>query len=130
MHGQDLPEADESYSLPSPYPYCRTKALAEQAVRDANDVPGGFVTLVLRPRFIWGPGDQTLLKAEIGNIATAGISPSGINNAYVSILTIITPNSYLIGSPICFDYRLVTTSDRARVSHTRIARHLLGEFTI
>ena len=63
VHGQDLHEADESYPLAftSPYPYCRTKALAEQAVRDANDVPGRFVTLVLRPRFIWGPGDQTLL---------------------------------------------------------------------
>ena len=63
VHGQDLREADESYPLAfnSPYPYCRTKALAEQAVRDANDVPGGFITLVLRPRFIWGPGDQTLL---------------------------------------------------------------------
>jgi nucleoside-diphosphate-sugar epimerase len=63
VHGQDLHEVDESYplALTSPYPYCRTKALAEQAVRDANDVPGGFVTLVLRPRFIWGPGDQTLL---------------------------------------------------------------------
>jgi nucleoside-diphosphate-sugar epimerase len=63
VHGQDLHEVDENYplALTSPYAYCRTKALAEKAVRDANDVPGGFVTLVLRPRFIWGPGDQTLL---------------------------------------------------------------------
>ncbi|MBK6637234.1 MAG: NAD-dependent epimerase/dehydratase family protein [Rhodocyclaceae bacterium] len=61
--GQDLIDADESYPLAfgSPYPYCRTKALAEQAVKDANDTRGDFTTIVLRPRFIWGPGDQTLL---------------------------------------------------------------------
>lgn len=60
-HGQHLRGVDETYPLAfdSPYPYCRTKALAEQAVRDAN--AAGFTTLVLRPRFIWGPGDQTLL---------------------------------------------------------------------
>ena len=63
VHGQDLHQVDESYPLAfdSPYPYCWTKARAEQAVREANDVAGGFVTLVLRPRFIWGPGDATLL---------------------------------------------------------------------
>jgi nucleoside-diphosphate-sugar epimerase len=43
----------------SPYPYCRTKALAEQAMRDDNCE--GLKTIVLRPRFIWGPGDQTIL---------------------------------------------------------------------
>ncbi len=61
VHGQHLRGVDETYPLAfqSPYPYCRTKALAEQAVRDANTT--GFTTLVLRPRFIWGPGDQTLL---------------------------------------------------------------------
>lgn len=63
VHGQHLHEVDEAYPLAfgSPYPYCRTKALAEQAVREANDPAGHFVTLVLRPRFIWGPGDATLL---------------------------------------------------------------------
>lgn len=65
VHGQALRGADESYPLAfdSPYPYCRTKALAELAVHTANDPAGGFVTLVLRPRFIWGPGDKTLLPA-------------------------------------------------------------------
>ncbi len=65
VRGQALREVDESapLALDSPYPYCRTKALAEQAVRAANDPAAGFVTLVLRPRFIWGPGDQTLLPA-------------------------------------------------------------------
>lgn len=63
VHGQDLHEVDERYPLAfdSPYPYCSTKARAERAVREANDPAAGFVTLVLRPRFIWGPGDTTLL---------------------------------------------------------------------
>jgi hypothetical protein len=61
VHGQDIDGADESYPLApdSPYPYCATKAQAEALVRGANgeDVE----TIVLRPRFVWGPGDNTLL---------------------------------------------------------------------
>ncbi len=62
VYGQDVHNADESYPLSpnSPYPYCATKAQAEMLVRAAND-PGNFETIVLRPRFIWGPGDTTLL---------------------------------------------------------------------
>lgn len=65
VHGQHLRDADEAVplALDSPYPYCRTKALAERAVRAANDSANGFTTIVLRPRFIWGPGDTTLLPA-------------------------------------------------------------------
>jgi nucleoside-diphosphate-sugar epimerase len=61
VRGQHLRGVDETYPLAfdSPYPYCRTKALAEQAVCDASRA--GFETIVLRPRFIWGPGDQTIL---------------------------------------------------------------------
>ena len=61
VHGQDIRDAGEDLPLAfhSPYPYCRTKALAEQAVREANTE--GLETIVLRPRFIWGPGDQTIL---------------------------------------------------------------------
>ena len=60
-HGQHVHNADESVPLApdSPYPYCATKAQAEQLVRDADR--DGFTTLVLRPRFVWGPGDTTLL---------------------------------------------------------------------
>jgi nucleoside-diphosphate-sugar epimerase len=72
VHGQDIHDADESYPLApqSPYPYCATKAQAEQRVRSAN-VPGLFDTIVLRPRFIWGPGDTTLLPV-IERMAAAG----------------------------------------------------------
>ena len=41
--------------------YCSTKALAERAVRVAGG--GGFETVVLRPRFVWGRGDTTLLPS-------------------------------------------------------------------
>jgi nucleoside-diphosphate-sugar epimerase len=63
LHGQDLIDADETYplALDSPFPYSRTKAFAEKAVREANRPAGGFETIVVRPRFVWGPGDETLL---------------------------------------------------------------------
>ena len=63
VYGQDLFNADENYPLApeSPYPYCASKAQAEQRVKAANSAE--MSCLVLRPRFIWGPGDQTLLPA-------------------------------------------------------------------
>ncbi len=73
VRGQHLHDADETMplALDSPYPYCRTKALAERAVCQADDSANGFTTLVLRPRFIWGPGDNTLLP-EIEAVAERG----------------------------------------------------------
>jgi nucleoside-diphosphate-sugar epimerase len=61
FRGQHLRGVDETYPLAprSPYPYSATKAQAEQLVRAANTRE--FETIVLRPRFIWGPGDTTLL---------------------------------------------------------------------
>ncbi len=69
--GQHLRGADESYALAlrSPYPYAATKAQAEMLVRDANT--SAFTTIILRPRFIWGPGDTTLLPA-IRHMARSG----------------------------------------------------------
>jgi nucleoside-diphosphate-sugar epimerase len=63
FHGQHLDHVDEKYplSFDSPFPYSRTKAFAEKAVREANDRSGGFTTIVVRPRFVWGPGDETIL---------------------------------------------------------------------
>lgn len=63
FHGQHMRDIDEHYplSLESPFPYSRTKAYAEKAVREANDDETGFCTIVLRPRFVWGEGDQTIL---------------------------------------------------------------------
>jgi nucleoside-diphosphate-sugar epimerase len=63
--GQSLRGADETYplALNSPYPYSRTKAQAEVFVRNANSP--AFQTIILRPRFIWGEGDTTLMPAIV-----------------------------------------------------------------
>jgi nucleoside-diphosphate-sugar epimerase len=65
MAGQPLVGVDESAPLrpdsPAPYPW--SKARAEQAVRDANG--GEFETVVVRPRFVWGAGDTSVMPALI-----------------------------------------------------------------
>lgn len=65
MDGQPLVDADETWPLKpdSPAFYPRAKARAEQAVRAANGGP--FETVVVRPRFVWGPDDTTLLPAMV-----------------------------------------------------------------
>jgi nucleoside-diphosphate-sugar epimerase len=67
FYGQDMIALDEKAPLAfsSPFPYSRTKAHAERAVRAANDTQAGFTTIVLRPRFVWGPGDKTILPRII-----------------------------------------------------------------
>jgi nucleoside-diphosphate-sugar epimerase len=62
FYGQDMIDIDESYPYPdsSPFPYSETKRQAEQLVRRAN-IPGRFETITLRPRLVWGPGDETIL---------------------------------------------------------------------
>jgi nucleoside-diphosphate-sugar epimerase len=63
--GEPLRSVDETAPLrpDSPAPYPSTKARAEQAVRNAN--ADGFETVVVRPRFVWGAGDTTLLPAMV-----------------------------------------------------------------
>ncbi len=62
FHGQHMHDIDENYplALTSPFPYSRTKAKAEKYVRSFQ---GLTQTISLRPRMIWGPGDQTILQA-------------------------------------------------------------------
>ena len=71
MAGDPLSHVDETAPLrpDSPALYSATKALAEQAVREANT--DGFETVVLRPRFVWGRGDTTLLP-ELVRMARSG----------------------------------------------------------
>jgi nucleoside-diphosphate-sugar epimerase len=66
LAGQALVNADESAPLrpDSPALYSSSKAKAEQAVRDAGGA--GIETVVIRPRFVWGRGDTTLLPAIVG----------------------------------------------------------------
>jgi nucleoside-diphosphate-sugar epimerase len=68
MAGEPLVQVDETAPLrpDSPAPYPATKAKAEQAVRQA--AREGFETVVLRPRFVWGKGDTTLLPEMVATV--------------------------------------------------------------
>jgi nucleoside-diphosphate-sugar epimerase len=63
--GQHMRDIDESYpyAMNSPFLYSATKAAAEVRVLAAN--APDFTTLSIRPRFVWGPGDQTVLPALV-----------------------------------------------------------------
>lgn len=67
FRGEALVDIDEeqTYAFDSPFLYPSTKAHAEQSVLAANDPDGGFTTIALRPRLIWGPGDQTILAGVL-----------------------------------------------------------------
>jgi nucleoside-diphosphate-sugar epimerase len=62
--GQDMRDIDETYPYPAstPFLYSETKAEAERRVLAANDPAAGFTTVSLRPRLVWGPGDQSVLR--------------------------------------------------------------------
>ncbi|MFE9764508.1 NAD-dependent epimerase/dehydratase family protein [Streptomyces sp. NPDC005808] len=64
MNGRPLVNVDESAPLrpDSRAPYVASKAAAEQIVIDAN---GSLETVVVRPRFIWGAGDTSLLPVLV-----------------------------------------------------------------
>jgi nucleoside-diphosphate-sugar epimerase len=68
MAGEPLVQVDETAPLQpdSRAPYPATKARAEQEVRDANR--DGFETVVVRPRFVWGKGDTTLLPGMMKTV--------------------------------------------------------------
>jgi nucleoside-diphosphate-sugar epimerase len=68
MAGEPLVDVDETNPLrpDSRAPYPATKAKAEMAVRAANRE--GFETVALRPRFVWGKGDTTLLPELIATV--------------------------------------------------------------
>jgi nucleoside-diphosphate-sugar epimerase len=65
LAGEPLVNVDESAPLrpDSKAPYCSSKAKAEQLVRDANGE--ALETVCVRPRFVWGKGDTTLLPAMV-----------------------------------------------------------------
>jgi nucleoside-diphosphate-sugar epimerase len=68
MAGEPLVQVDETAPLrpDSRAPYPATKAKAEQAVRAASRE--GFETVALRPRFVWGRGDTTLLPEMVATV--------------------------------------------------------------
>lgn len=67
-------------------PYASTKLLAEQAVLAAND--DTLATIALRPRLIWGPGDNQLLprlveRARAGRLRFVGDGDNVIDTTYI-----------------------------------------------
>jgi nucleoside-diphosphate-sugar epimerase len=67
-------------------PYAATKAIAERAVLAANDA--ALATVALRPRLIWGPGDQQLLprlveRARAGRLRLVGGGHNRIDTTYI-----------------------------------------------
>lgn len=65
FNGADLVDIDETLPYPEQkFLYSETKAEAERCVLAANRPD--FFTLSLRPRFVWGPRDQTILPTIVG----------------------------------------------------------------
>ena len=118
LSGQPLVDVDETAPLrpDSPALYSSTKARAEQLVLDANGER--FETVVLRPRFVWGRGDTTLLPtfvdlARSGRFAWIGggrhlTSTTHVDNAVEGLLLAAARgapgNAYFVtdGEPVVF----------------------------
>ena len=88
MAGEPLVHVDETAPLrpDSRAPYPATKAKAELAVREASR--DGFETVAVRPRFVWGKGDTTLLPemvktVEAGKFAWVGGGRNVTDTAHV-----------------------------------------------
>lgn len=67
-------------------PYAATKMLAEQAVLAANDAT--LATVALRPRLIWGPGDNQILprlvqRARAGRLRIVGSGDNLVDTTYI-----------------------------------------------
>lgn len=67
-------------------PYAATKLIAEKQVLAANDAT--LATIALRPRLIWGPGDNQLLprlveRAKAGRLRFVGSGENRIDTTYI-----------------------------------------------
>ncbi len=74
FYGEHMRDIDETEPYPprrSPYLYSETKMEAEKRVLAANDPGANFATISVRPRMVWGPGDETILP-EILQMIEAG----------------------------------------------------------
>jgi nucleoside-diphosphate-sugar epimerase len=86
MAGRPLINVDETAPLrpDSPVFYSSTKAQAEQLVRAANR-DGTFETVVVRPRFVWGRGDTSLLPVMTELVRSGRFAWIGGGNHLTSI---------------------------------------------
>ena len=78
--------ADVPYGENFQAPYAETKAIAEKAVLAAND--SRLATVALRPRLIWGPGDQQILprlveRARQGRLRIVGDGSNRVDTTYI-----------------------------------------------
>ena len=106
--GRDMQGVDESVPYPARFEahYPKTKAIAEQLVRAANDAQ--LATVSLRPHLIWGPGDNHLLprlvaRARAGQLARIGVRPNLIDTVHVDNAAdahLLAADRLLPGSPI------------------------------
>jgi nucleoside-diphosphate-sugar epimerase len=67
-------------------PYATTKTIAEKAVLAANDA--SLATVALRPRLIWGPGDNQILprlveRARSGRLRIVGSGDNLVDCTYI-----------------------------------------------
>ena len=67
-------------------PYAETKTIAEKAVLAANGPD--LATIALRPRLIWGPGDQQILprlveRAKAGRLRIVGDGGNRVDTTYI-----------------------------------------------
>jgi len=113
FNDEPLRNIDETYPYPrsSPFLYSASKALAEQSVLAAND--STFTALSIRPRFIWGPGDQTILPSLADMVrkkrfvwidhGSASTSTTHIDNLVQAVTRALTHgaggNAYFVTDP-------------------------------
>ena len=106
--GRDMEGVDESVPYPASFEahYPKTKAIAEQLVRAANDAQ--LATVSLRPHLIWGPGDNHLLprlvaRARAGQLARIGSRANLIDTVHVDNAAdahLLAADRLFPGSPI------------------------------
>lgn len=107
--GVDQCNVDESAPYPSRWlgHYSHSKALAEQAVLEAND--DRLRTCSLRPHLIWGPRDQHLIprlleRARSGKLRRVGDGNNLIDTVYVENAAeahLLAAERLVPGSPVC-----------------------------
>lgn len=108
----------------APYPkqwlchYPHSKALAEQAVLQAND-PSVLMTCALRPHLIWGPKDRHLIprliqRARAGQLLRVGDGTNLVDNIYVdnaAFAHIQAAEALRPGSPVCGSAYFISQGD-------------------
>ncbi len=84
--GGDMEGVDESTPYPETFHahYPKTKAMAEQQVRDA--CKSGLQAIILRPHLIWGPGDNHLVPrilARSQSLRKIGSQKNRVDTIYI-----------------------------------------------